>query len=373
MLKALRLGGVSVGNSVTVYCDGDAAMKGIWQAIAAARRRVWFEMYIFEPDSVGRRTLFELTQAAQRGCEVRFMVDAVGSPNLTEALLRPLRDAGAHIEIFKPIRYWPWRWSRALFRRDHRKIIVVDNRVGFCGGMNISEDYAGAELGNSRFLDCHLRMEGPCVRDLAAVFTSSWRMATDNRLRVPARTAETGGTFVQVQASRGAHGRRAIQRALRLTIRNAVTHCFITTPYFVPPLRLVRAIKKARERNVDVRILTAGLCDVPMVHLAAQHVYGSLLRHGVRVFELFDTTLHAKTITIDGVYCTVGSFNLDTWSDQRNLEVNVAMVDPTIAGELQDHFLKNLDQAREMTMDTWQKRRWWRRVLHWVAYQVMRL
>jgi cardiolipin synthase len=374
LFKLINHGGATTGNLVSLCCDGDDGMESIWRAIASARKSVWLEMYIFQADRVGRRTIEELASAAKRGCEVLVLMDALGSAGLSESALRPLRQAApdrVHIRFFNPLR--PWRWPSAMMRRDHRKIVIVDGAVGICGGLNISEDYAGTRHGNGMFHDSLVQMHGPCVRDLAAVFVSSWRMATRQRRRLPRRSQPAGATFVQVQASRGAHGRRSIQRALRLTVRNAVTHCYITTPYFIPPQRLVSAIKRAAERGVDVRILTAGVCDVPVVHLAAQHVYGSLLQHGVRIYEMYDSTLHAKTITIDGVYSTVGTFNLDTWSDKRNLEVNIAMIDPEIAREMCTNFVRDIGRACEITLHTWHKRPWWKRAIHWTAYQVLRL
>ena len=132
-------------------------------------------------------------------------------------------------------------------------------------------------------------------------------------------------------------------------------------------------MNRAADRGVDVRILTAGLSDVPVVAMAARHIYGRLLRHGVRIYEMFDSTIHAKTMTIDGVFSTVGSFNLDPWSEKRNLEVKVAMIDPEVALQMEEDFLSCVGKAKEVTLHTWNNRRWWRRALHWAAYQVLRL
>jgi cardiolipin synthase len=367
----LKFGGASSGNRVKLLCDGDGMMEDLWQAIDGARNQIWFEMYIFEPDKVGRRTLDGLLRAAQRGCQVNLLVDAVGSSALTESILRPLRQAGAAIELFNPV--WRWRRRGPLLRRDHRKIIIIDGQIGYTGGMNISEDYAGPRHGNCRFYDCHMRLEGPCLRHLATVFAASWRMAAHESLALPNRAEPVGRTFLQVQASSGRTGRRAIQRSLRLTIRHALKHCHITMSYFVPPPRLIRAINRAADHGVDVRILTAGVSDVPVVALAARHIYGQLLKHGVRIYEMFDSTLHAKTIAIDGIYTTVGSFNLDPWSDKRNLEVNVAIVDQAVAAEVEARFQSDIARASEITLDNWTKRPWWTRVVHWAAYQALKL
>jgi cardiolipin synthase len=369
--RLLVLGGASSGNSAEVMFDGDEVMESLWNAIDGARHRVWVETYIMEPDRVGQRTMDALVAATKRGCDVLLMYDAVGGPRITEAFLKPLRDAGGRVVVFNPL--LKWRLSPLL--RDHRKIIIIDNHTAFCGGVNLSEDYGSTRHGNGRFHDAHVKVQGPCVHDLAAVLVSSLRMASDDQtpMPLPHGVAPAGHTFVQVLASRGREGRRAIQRAVRLSIRHATRCCYITTPYFIPPPRLIRAINRAAAHGVDVRILTAGDSDVPIVRTAAQHIYGVLLKRGVRIYELFGSTLHAKTMTMDGVYSTVGSFNLDTWSHMRNLEVVVGFVDAEIAQQVRDHFDHDLKQAREVTWTTWKRRPLWKRLVQWAAYQIMQL
>jgi cardiolipin synthase len=371
--RLLVLGGASAGNRVEVMCDGDAVMDSIWDAVDGAQKQVWVETYILEPDRVGQRTLDALVGAAKRGCEVLLLYDAVGGSRITEAFLKPLRDAGGRIFVFNPL--LKWRRVNPLLRRDHRKIIVIDGYVGYCGGVNLSEDYGSTRHGNGRFHDSHVKIEGPCVHDLAAVLASSVRLASDNEvaLSLPKRAEPVKETFVQVLASRGREGRRAIQRGMRLSIRHATRHCFITTPYFIPPARLIRAINYAARRGVDVHILTAGDSDVPIVRTAAQHIYGLLLKRGVRIHEMFGRTLHAKTMTMDGVYSTIGSFNLDTWSHKRNLEVMVGLVDADVARLMREQFDRDLELTKEVTLENWKKRSAWQKFVHWAAYQIMRI
>jgi cardiolipin synthase len=293
---------------------------------------------------------------------------------MTAQALQTLQDAGCITLAFNPI--WRWRRRGPLLCRDHRKVAVIDQHVGYCGGMNISEDYAGDRHGRGTFLDCHLRMQGPCVQDLAHIFRSSLAHVVDpieSPLLGIGSVRSAGPTFVQVLGSSGFRGRRTVQRAVRATIRRALKRCWITTPYFVPPLRLARAIVRAAKRGVDVQILTPGSCDVPIVRMAAQHVYSQFLEHGVRIFELQDCMLHAKTMTIDGLYSTVGSFNLDHWSDKHNLEVNVGMIDPEIASELERQFSTHVASAKEITLDMLKRRRFWQRISHWLMYQFLRL
>jgi cardiolipin synthase len=373
-LERLRpLGGSSDGNQITLFFDGDSAYDAMLAAIRSATRRVWLETYIFEPDKAGAAFLEELLAARRRNVEVIVIFDVVGSPRLTDVVLAPLRDAGAVLVKFNP----PWALKRALpmLMRDHRKILVVDDGVGFCGGMNISADYAGPKHGNSFFRDTHALVEGPAAADLAAIFRASYQTATGKRLAdggAPcAPLAE--GVFAQVLGSDVRRRKRHIQRALYHTIGRCVGRCFLTSPYFVPPPRLLSALVRAARRGVDVRILTAGLSDVPIVAVAARHLYGRLLRGGVKVYEMVDRTLHAKTASIDGIYAAVGSFNLDRWSFQRNLEVNLTVVDAGLALKLEEQFGEDLKLAREVKLEEHAARGVVDRVLGWFAYQLMRV
>jgi cardiolipin synthase len=251
--------------------------------------------------------------------------------------------------------------------------------------MNIAEEYAGPRHGTGLFRDTQLRLEGPCARDLAEMVERlagaieerrpGWRAALE-RLARPAPAggaAADGGTLVQILESSVRRERRAIQKALRTTLARSLERCTLTSPYFVPPKRLMRALIHAARRGVDVRILTAGRSDVPSVRLAGQHLYGRLLRSGVRIFELTGAVLHAKTAVIDGVFALVGSFNLDYWSDRRNLEVSVGVLDRSSSAALEEQFRLDLEGAREVTLESWGARPWLQRALGWLAYQVLRI
>ena len=198
--------------------------------------------------------------------------------------------------------------------------------------------------------------------------------------RFEERAAEHGAFFatrtpdvlVQILESNVARQRRAIQKALRLTLDRAVDHCYLTSPYFVPPRRLLRAIERAAKRGVDVRVLTAGRSDVPVVRIASRHLYARLLKKGVRIFELQPKALHAKIVTADGIYASVGSFNLDAWSWRRNLEVTVAMLDRRVTATLESQFEEDLAQSVEICEVDWERRGLWSRCVSWLAYSVLR-
>ncbi len=374
------LGHTSQGNVTEVFVDGDRAFEAMWQAMRTASKRVLFETYILEPDRVGRRSLAELLRARRRGLDVAVVVDAFGS-SAAAPFLKRLRRAGVRVERFNPILRWSSRLSRLV--RNHRKILVCDG-VGFCGGMNVSEDYAGRRLGTHLFRDTHLRLEGPCVEDLAALveehFGGDGRGPGAERVASPVaarekieENGESVGALVQILESNVRRQRRAIQRALETTVQRSVERCYLTTPYFVPPPRLVRALRRAAARGVDVRVLTAGRSDVPLVRLASRHLYGRLLRKGVRLFEMEERVLHAKTATVDGVYSTIGSFNLDYWSYRRNLEVNVSILDGSIAEQLEERFQRDVELSSEVPLERWRKRSWLERIVQRVAYWLMRI
>jgi cardiolipin synthase A/B len=371
--RLLPLGGSSEGNQLTLFFDGDSTYEAMLAAIKSAQRRVWLETYIFTPDRVGKMFLDALLEARARGVEVVVIYDSVGSTGMhTDGHWEPLHEAGARVVSFNP----PFQIGRKLplLYRDHRKILIVDESVGFTGGMNISEDYAGPKLGTAMFRDTQVLVEGPAVRDLAMIFAASFQTATGERLQLFARSAPLAeGVFCQVLGSDVRRRKRHIQRAMFHTVGRCVRTCYVTSPYFVPPPRLLTALEHAARRGVDVRVLTAGFSDVPIVAIAGRHLYERLLRAGVKIYEMKGRTLHAKTTTIDGVYGGIGSFNLDRWSFARNLEVTLSTIDPGVARGLEEQFHEDLKIATEVQLDVHMRMGVVDRILRWLAFQLMRV
>ena len=366
------LGTFTHGNRITPLLDGDDAFEAMWEAISLAERRVLCSTYTLQDDAVGRRLARGLAAAAARGCEVVLQVDGFGSSALPASFLGDLEQAGVRVFVFNPpLRLWA-RMSRLV--RNHRKILVVDDDVGFCGGMNISVDYAGLRHGSGRFRDVHVRVEGPSVEELVRLVRAAVRECGGriDRGRTPSEVSEPG-SLVQILESNRRHEKRAIQKAMRLTLKRAVERCQLTSPYFVPPRRLMRDLERAVERGIEVQVVTAGRSDVPLVRRASRHLQGRLLRAGVRIWEMQKRTLHAKTATIDGIYASVGSFNLDYWSYRRNLEVTLCAFDEKLAHEIEERFEEDLHLSEEVRLETWGKRGLFERIRDWIAYQLMRL
>lgn len=394
------LGTVSLGNRVSVFATNDAAFESMWRAIGNARKSVVLETYTIDPDVVGERTLQALVAARLRGVHVALIYDDVGSPHIDwSPLMAQLVGLGADVVAFNPIARWPWALRHNPFLRNHRKILVVDDAVAYCGSMNITAEYASAAMGGSGlFRDIHLRIRGPAVLDLLAVMrrvlqqpaatrhagVAAEAVAATNAYLQLARLAPVpaprrlllrhGASRLQILEENTLIRKRHIQNAVRVAFRDAKKNIFISTPYFIPPPRLRRALIKAAAAGVDVRILTTGASDVPGTVWAGKYVMGRMLAHGVSVYEMGDgQLLHAKLITVDGIYSNVGSFNLDYLSTHRNLEVVVAATDVRLARELEQHFSLLTRSARKVSPAELSSRTLTERFGHFCAYQFARL
>jgi cardiolipin synthase len=320
---------------------------------------------------------------------VVLLFDWGGSYQLRNKHLKEFREAnGIFIEFHNVLSSWrKRRWIYPLVR-DHRKLLIVDNEIAFCGGMNIAADYAGPEVGgNGRFRDTHAEVRGPGVIHLANVFFNSLKRAMDGtsqwkevvqykkfleKVRNEPPAPDPNGVFLQVLESDAWAYKRHIQNSIALAIERARSHIYITTPYFLPPPRLKETIVRAAQRGVKVFILTAGKCDVPFINLAAQHVYETFLRHGVVIYEMVEKELHAKTTTIDGLHNFVGSFNLDDLSYHHMLEVNLVSLDTQGAKNLEEQFRTDLKWSKQVTLQSWTKRSLWRKIVTWFVYQLCR-
>jgi len=397
MKRLFPLGGTSEGNHLYLYNAGDEYFVDLWKNIQQAKQRVWLETFIFHPDAVGEKTLNLLSHAAARGLDVRLLYDYMGSYKLYPRHTKVLRDLGGKVVVFNPFSLWkPWSWHRDHTVRLHQKVAIIDSSLAYCGGMNVGVDYCGPSIGGTDyFRDSMVRVEGPAAKHLRRVFEHSWEEAHHlseprtlmNTLRhtleqrhIESRQDSTAsdssdeqrGSFVQVLPSNSRRNARHVQRAMRITLAQAQRYCFISTPYFIPPLRLKHSLTMAAERGIEIRILTSGKTDVFMAPLAAKHIYYSFLRRGIRIFEMQNQALHAKTAVVDDIYASVGSFNMDTFSDS-NLEVNLTCLDPSMAKRLHKQFLVDLEHSKEITLSDMADMSWMMRMVSWLAYQAVRL
>lgn len=355
--------------------DGGQTFPAMLEAIAAARSTICLETYILRADKTGRLFGEALSERAQAGVEVNLLYDAWGS-SLPGEWVDSLAAAGVRILAHHPIRFSGRRREviGRLERRDHRKALIVDSRIGFTGGLNISDQYADVEDGGEGWRDTHLRLEGPAALELEYYFLTTWRRGGGAPLDEPryGGHGRRADPLVFVVGSHQRRARRAIRDAYRDAIRGAKQRIWITNAYFLPEIRLLRALADAAKRGVDVRVMIAGTTDVRPVLYAARAMYEMLLKAGVRLYEWEGRVLHAKTATVDGRWATVGSSNLDHQSLRQNLELNAIVRGPGLAEALETMFLEDMESCREISAERWHKRPAWLRAASWGAYLLRR-
>lgn len=340
----------SSAQSIEFLFDGDDTFAAIEKAIRAAKHHVHLEYYIFEPDQTGARIRDLLIERAKAGVEVRVLVDGIGGHRLSRRFLAPLRAAGGHVAFFGPVRLARVR-PRMVNFRTHRKIVVVDGRVGFTGGINVTDDQCPAVSGGRAFRDTHLRLEGAAVRWLQAVFLEDWSYVTGHAPTDDAYFPETadGPHAVQILASGPDEPWQAIQKLYFSAITSARERVLVTTPYFVPDEPVLTALVTAALRGVDVRVLVPRRSDSRTVSAAARSFFGDLLAAGVRVYEYTPRMLHAKTMVVDDVFASVGTANMDSRSFRLNYEVVAALYGEEGPRALAAAFERDLAKARAVT------------------------
>lgn len=351
--------------------DGGQTFAAMLEAIASARRTICLETYILRGDRTGWRFAEALAERARAGVEVNLLYDAWGS-SVPNVMLDVLHQAGVRTLAFHPLRFSGRRRELIgrITRRDHKKSLIVDSRVAFTGGVNISDDYAALEQGGAGWRDTHLRLEGPAALELEYFFLTTWRrgggLAVDGRrYGGDGRRPDPRVTVITSDLRRG---RLSIREAYREAIASAKKRIFITNAYFLPSLRFIHELTEAARRGVDVRIMVGRTTDVRAVLYASRSIYEVLLAAGVRMFEWEGRVLHAKTATVDGYWSTVGSSNLDNQSLRYNLEANAIVKSERFAASLEAMFQQDLAHCDEICPKRWQKRRFWTRTASWGAY-----
>jgi cardiolipin synthase A/B len=346
------------GNRIDVYCDGSQATQAMLAAIDAAQHEVLVEFYIFTDDSTGKRFAQVLTAAAKRSVRVCVLADAIGSFSTAEAFWKQMQADGIEVHLFH--RLFPDLWWHAF--RDHRKILVIDRKVGFTGGMNIADEYSSFTLRKKRIApgamrDTHVRIEGPVAWDLAVVFAEGWDRARGDVLPVtPPPANPEGPARSLVLDSRPGRGHVETAATLAAISAAAEKTLWLTNAYFAPGHTAVAILARAAARGVDVRLLLAGKTDVQILLHAGHGWYTRLLKKGVRIFEYQRALLHAKTLVADRFCTVVGSTNLDFRSFQFNAECNLVTLDDEVGEQLAQAFETDLGDSREVKLEQWRRR-----------------
>lgn len=361
------------GNAVQLFTDCGEVFDVMLGAIEGAKVAIWFEMYWFESKGIGQVFLEALGRAADRGVQVRLLVDAFGSFGADRSAFERLRQRGASVAEFHPLH--PFQRRARLGRltvRNHRKLVLMDFRRAFVGGLNIADQWLPRSQGGEGWRDDVVRVEGPVVLELARSFAESWREACDEPIELPqVRIERVGHMPAAVLAHTRSKAKRQTLRAYIHRLRRAEKQILIANAYFLPNLRIRAALVNALRRGVDVRIMLPGRSDVELVRYASRAVWGRLLRQGARIFEWQPSMMHSKTAVIDGEWVTTGSFNLDYVSIRNNRELNVSILDPAFAEIVREAFYRDLEQCSEVDLMEFKARSWGQRVIERVAYGLL--
>jgi cardiolipin synthase A/B len=356
------------GNTAELLKNGDEIFPAMTSAIRQAQKTVNLETYIFQPDEAGRQFAEAMIEAAQRGVEVRLLIDAWGSK--LGDLQDRIEKAGIRWRKYRPIRLFT---IYKVGKRTHRKILVVDGKMAFTGGLGISKQWLGNARNASEWRDTQVRVTGPVVDQMQAVFAEDWTYTTGEILageKFYPRPEGTGGS-VQAQAIKASRGDASSLAKMfyYVAIQSAARSISIQNAYFLPDKQVRDALVAAVARGVDVKVMVPGRhIDLPMVRFASWLHYGDMLKGGVKIYEYRHTMMHNKTMVVDGVFSTIGSINFDTRSMNRNAEESLAFYDRAFAQKVEEMFAEDLTNCKEITYDAFDHRGLAKRMTELISY-----
>ena len=357
------------GNRVEILLDGDGTFPRILEAIRGARRSITFLQYFYDTGPIADDVANALAERCAQGLKVHVLLDSVGAGGIRGELVSHMRESGCDVEWFRRVKalqfLTPWELL-AYNRRNHRRILVVDGRIGFTGGYGISTAWMGDGKHPDGWRDTNVEIEGPVVQQLQAAFVQDWSATTGTVLvgsdYFPTLDP-TGGVTAQIVKSSPGTGASESYMMFLLALDSARRSIYVTNPYFVIDEPMKQAFVRAAGRGVQVMVLIPGRLenelvrpDQNLVHYAGRGELGELLDAGVRVFEYKAALLHAKTMVVDGVWATIGSTNLDRRSFELNEELNLTVFDTRLARRLEGIFQNDLQLADEITHEQWRMR-----------------
>jgi cardiolipin synthase len=351
---------VEQGDRYTVLRNGEQAFPAMLEAIRSARRRIVFESFVYQDGIVGDQFTHELSSAAERRVDVRIVLDAYGS-TLSDQSTDRLKTAGAHVVWFNTLR--PWSLEEANYR-THRRVLSVDGRIGFTGGLGLADQWRGDAERAGGWRDTHFKVEGPAVRGLEAAFYENWLEAGGRvapALDTEQPPQQTGARTVVIWSNpTGGTGR--VKLLFLLSIAGARRQIDIQSPYFVLDESTRWSLDQARRRGVRVRVLTEGNeTDAPPVRDASRSEYQSLLDRGYELYEYQPAMMHVKAMMVDGTWSVIGSANFDNRSLELNDELILGIQDPGLAAQLGQDFEADLKKSIRIDAKTWPDRSLWQK------------
>jgi len=345
------------GNTVEILLNGEHIFPAVLASIRAAQRTITYAQYYYEDGPVARDIAEALAERCRAGVGVNVLLDAFGSLAIPGEYLELMRVSGCHVVWFRPLSQYVFR---RYYKRNHRRILVVDGRVGFTGGAGVSRKWMGNGRTEHHWRDTDVRVEGPVVEYLQGAFVENWLEATGMVLGgeayFPRPIEPRGRVHAQVARSSPAGGSAAMYTTLLLALSSAQKSVLVTNPYFVLDVRMRDAVIRTVRRGVRVAVLVPAVIDHNIVRQASRAQFGDLLQAGVEIYEYTPALLHAKTMVIDGVWATIGSTNLDNLSFSFNEELNLYFYDRGVAQQLERIFIEDVAMSRRVSYEAWKDR-----------------
>jgi cardiolipin synthase len=342
----------SSGNHVEILVNGDEIFPAMIEAIRASTQTVHFATYVWWEGKKIPDTFADLfCETAKRGVTVRLVIDSEGSESMSKALLQKMQSAGCHVAFFRSLHWNTWmRYNQ----RSHRRLLIVDGKLGFTGGVGIADVWAGDAEDSDHWRDTHAKVRGPAVSTLQAAFADNWNKATSELLlnaQDYPELDEAGTMEASVVVSTPTSGTSAAQRTMASLIAGSTKTLHITNAYFVPTPAFVHNLCEASKRGVDVQVIAPGPHhDMPIVRYASWHSWPKLLEAGVKIFEYQPTMIHCKTVVADSQVSLIGSINFDPRSFALNLECGVVVADAGVAARMETAFQSDLTRCKQIEM-----------------------
>lgn len=356
-------------NRSKVLTNGDETFRQMIQDMSDAKDHIHFQFYIIRHDTTGQQFKQVLMDKAREGVKVRVIYDGVGCVRLDKRYITELKSAGVEVVTFFPV-ILPFL-NNKLNYRNHRKIVIIDGKIGFVGGLNIGDEYLGKDTRFGFWRDSHLRVEGESVYLLQNIFLKDWFFVTDESIEgdryYPSLTEEPGEELIQIAASGPDSDWESIWQMYFSIIATAQEKIYITSPYFVPDDSISMALKTAALSGLDVRLLLPSRPDHQTVFWASRSYFQELLEAGVRFYLYQPGFVHAKILLVDGVVASIGTANMDIRSFQHNFEVNAILYNSNSVYKLEEDFIQDLMDSRELTLEEYKKRPWHHRILESIA------
>jgi cardiolipin synthase A/B len=367
---------ITSGNRIDILLNGDDTFPIMLRDIKAAKSTITFAQYLVEGGSLAKQFAEVFAERCRAGVKADILLDSHGSGKTPADILALMRDAGCRVEFFRrveaPAILFPWKLLQYNYR-SHRRILVIDGKIGFTGGYGIADAWLGNGRTEGQWRDTNARIEGPAVKFLQAAFAESWlettAVAIGGQGYFP-RLEPTGNIPAQIVSSSPAGGSFQNYMLFLLSINSARKSILITNPYFIPDSVMTEALLKAVSRGVRVVVLTPGKIDSRLTYVASRSHYGEMLAGGVEIYEYQAGLMHAKTMVVDGIWATIGSTNFDNRSFALNQELNLTVHDGSITRRLENIFHEDLKYAKRITYEEWQSRSIFERLFELFAFPV---